>query len=500
MKLAAKLIAAFLTVIVASVITETKLAIHRGTKEFEATAVELTSTIAIVLEPAVLERWKNGGLSAVDSQLQTVNGQQQGRRVRLVFLEADVDRARRPEVPLSRLTPIAHVDALVQPHPVLAEEEDIDQNGYLEVYWPIQLGPRKGALEFAHSLSSLSHLRNELIYEAVIRHGVFFLLVALMFLLLGIRLIGRPINRLMAKTHRIAAGDLNEPLELHTGDELTELAHALNHLCANLSHARSTAASEAAARAQALEQLRHADRLQTVGRLAAGVAHELGTPLAVVSGRAGMIASHKLTPDEIHESSLAIRAESERMTAAIKQLLRFARREPPRRAPADLCRIAAESIETIGALAREQHCVIESPPCSQPCPASVDSSQIRQVLANLLMNAMQSMPGGGTVQVSIDPNHVPPADSGRPPGPFVRIQVRDHGQGIAPEHLPHVFEPFFTTKDSDKGTGLGLSIAWGIVEDHGGWMSAESTPGAGSCFSVFLPQQPPHEIPHSGCR
>ena len=113
---------------------------------------------------------------------------------------------------------------------------------------------------------------------------------------------------------------------------------------------------------------------------------------------------------------------------------------------------------------------------------------MQQVLTNLVVNAIQAMPAGGTVLVDIARARTrPPAEHGGAEGEYLCVRVRDQGEGIAAEHLPHVFEPFFTTKDVGEGTGLGLAVAYGIVREHGGFIDVESKLGEGSDFSVYLP-------------
>jgi signal transduction histidine kinase len=120
--------------------------------------------------------------------------------------------------------------------------------------------------------------------------------------------------------------------------------------------------------------------------------------------------------------------------------------------------------------------------------AQVDGEATLQVLTNLLVNAIQAMPGGGTVNVSMDVQCFDaPPERRAEPGEFVCISVKDEGVGIAPEVLDHVFEPFFTTKEAGEGTGLGLSVSHQLAREHGGWIAAESEPGKGSCFRVYLP-------------
>jgi signal transduction histidine kinase len=121
--------------------------------------------------------------------------------------------------------------------------------------------------------------------------------------------------------------------------------------------------------------------------------------------------------------------------------------------------------------------------------AQIDAGQIQQVLTNLAMNAIQAMPNGGQVRFSVGRRAGrPPAESSGSPAAFYAIDVRDQGLGIPEEHLQQLFEPFFTTKEIGAGTGLGLSIAYGIVQEHGGWIDVASRVGEGSCFTVYLPQ------------
>ena len=123
-----------------------------------------------------------------------------------------------------------------------------------------------------------------------------------------------------------------------------------------------------------------------------------------------------------------------------------------------------------------------------PAVVPVDAAQMQQVLTNLMVNAIQAMPTGGSVMLTVRRQHA--VSPQLPDGGMQEccsIEIRDHGVGIPPEHLPHIFEPFFTTKEVGEGTGLGLSIAYGIVQEHGGWIDVASRPGEGSCFTIYLP-------------
>jgi signal transduction histidine kinase len=303
-------------------------------------------------------------------------------------------------------------------------------------------------------------------------------------------MVGRPLFQIIEKVRRVGSGDLSGRLDLQNSNELFELSQALNAMCDDLAEFQKKVRHETAARIEALEQLRHVDRLRTVGRLASGVAHELGTPLNVVSGRAGLIAANVLSQTEVLENASIIKAQSECMTTIIKQLLDFARRRNPQKAPTDLQKLVDQTLDLLKPLCKKSNVKLVSSRADKSAVALIDAGQIQQVLTNLIVNALQAMPRGGKVEVDIRRQRTcPPEDLAGSEGAYFCIDVRDEGEGVAEKNRPHLFEPFFSTKDVGKGTGLGLSIAYGIVRDHGGWIAVKSNVGQGSCFSVFLPRK-----------
>lgn len=304
----------------------------------------------------------------------------------------------------------------------------------------------------------------------------------------GLWLVGRPIQALSEKTRRIGAGDLSGPIELRQDDEIGALARDINAMCDRLAAAQDRARSEAEMRVTMLEQLRHADRLKTVGQLASGVAHELGTPLNVVSGRAKLIADRRVEGDEAADSARIVMEQAERMASIIRQLLDFSRRREPRLVAGDLGDIAARTVEMLATIARKRGVSLELMRDDAPTTVVVDHGQLQQVLTNLVVNAIQASASGDGVTVSVGREVMrPPGDVGGAPAEHAFVRVADRGHGIAPEHLPHVFDPFFTTKTVGEGTGLGLAVSYGIVRDHHGWIDVRSEVGAGSVFTAFLP-------------
>lgn len=307
-------------------------------------------------------------------------------------------------------------------------------------------------------------------------------------MVMGVRLVGRPVNELRDMARRISAGDLSGRLTVRQRDEIGELAQEMNAMADQLEEAHRRVLEETQARLAALEQLRHTDRLATVGQLAAGVAHELGTPLSIVSARAALLAEGALTPADVTDNARVIGEQAQRMTGIIRQLLDFSRRRTARLGVADLQGVVARTLDLLASASNTRRVQVDFAAASTPVLARVDLSQIQQALANIVVNAIQALPEGGQLRVRVGTERVrPPHEPGAPASEWVCIAIHDDGPGIAPDDLPHVFEPFFTTKDVGQGTGLGLSVAHGIVTDHGGWIGVESAPGAGTTFRVFLP-------------
>ncbi len=308
--------------------------------------------------------------------------------------------------------------------------------------------------------------------------------------IVGIGMIGRRLRKLADKARCVGEGDLSGPVDLPQHDELGELATVMNEMCAHLAEAQVKVQREQERRIEALEQLRHADRLRTVGKLAAGLAHELGTPLNTISMRATMILSDERVAPWCARNAESIAGQSKRMTQIIRQLLDYARPQRLQKHEVDLCGVIEQTMEFLRPLADRQHVVVHFECRVQQTKTGVDEGRMQQVLTNLLVNAIQSMSHGGVVSVELDQERrKPPIGHVAKLGDYLCISVRDEGAGIESDNLKHIFDPFFTTKDVGEGTGLGLSVAYGIVEEHAGWIDVESKVGQGSRFRVYLPRQ-----------
>jgi len=340
-----------------------------------------------------------------------------------------------------------------------------------------------GAVVVVQSLDSLRARAASTVRRTVITTAILATVVAVASALLGTVLVGRPTRALVANTRRIGAGDLSGRLDLRQRDELGEIARAVDAMVVRLEEARDRARDETERRVAAVAQLRHADRLMTVGKLASGLAHELGTPMNVVAGRAQMIMSGEVEGEQVVASAGVIVEQTRRMTAIIRQLLDFARRTPSDRRHQHVAGLVVNVTTLLQAMARAAQ--VELTTTTQPVEADLDAAQIEQVVTNLVVNALHACTPGDRVDVEVAAVIAAPPDG--PAQPCARIRVTDTGCGMDEATRARMFEPFFTTKDVGAGTGLGLSVVWGIVAEHGGWIDVSSARGEGTRVDVLIP-------------
>ncbi len=453
--------------------------VRRETEVLKANLSREARLVGQVLRPLVLEVWQRKGESAVQAFLQQVGSVVSDQQLRWVSLENQPDARVRPRVKGDRLAAARRGELVT----VIAETSD--GRDFLFTYLPLQgPGGRRGAIEIGESLAGLhGYVRESMNRSALLLAAM----VACSLLLIGVVgsfWVTRPVQKLAAQAERMAAGDFSAIVEVRGHDEIASLAAALDRMRGQLAHARDSDR----ARLEALEKLRHTERLATLGRLSAGMAHELGTPLNVIAGRAKLIAGQDLPPEDVARSARIIGEQAERMTAIMRQLLDFARRGNPRTNRVDIEALAAKVVEMLHPVASKQQAQLTLVPAAEPLAVAADPSQLQQVLTNLVMNALQALAPDGHVELRFATRTSLPAEAeNKADGPWAVIAIQDNGSGIAPEDLPHLFDPFFTTKEVGQGTGLGLSIAYGIVEEHGGWIGVDSQPGEGSCFSIYLP-------------
>lgn len=239
------------------------------------------------------------------------------------------------------------------------------------------------------------------------------------------------------------------------------------------------------------DQLRRAQRMEAIARLARGVAHDFNNVLAAIIGSSDLLQYQLKADDPAREEADEIRKAAERGASLTRQLLAFARNQMLEPQIVDLAAFVPQHASMMQRLAGDG-VIVRIDANSGPTSIKIEPGQLEQVLLNLVVNARDAMPNGGPIDVEVGPLAIDDQSSGRypgiPHGDYARLAVRDRGCGIDPEMQPHVFEPFFTTKDPSKGTGLGLSIVYGIAKEAGGTVTFTSVPNAGTTFELLLPR------------
>jgi signal transduction histidine kinase len=297
----------------------------------------------------------------------------------------------------------------------------------------------------------------------------------------------RPIEDLARRFREVGSGEAVSRVAIRRPDEIGRLAGEFNTMCERLEAAHASLRREQEERRQVEARLRNAERLASIGRLSAGLAHEIGTPLNVIGGRAETL-RRKLAGNELAEKNLGIiTAQIERIARIVRSMLDFARAREPRAAPMEVAGVFHRVLELLGQRFEEAgvRTELRFPP---DLPGILgDPDQLYEVFLNLATNALDAMPRGGHLRITGEVVQAAPPHRAGLPSEFLAVAVEDSGDGIATENLNRIFDPFFTTKDVGRGTGLGLSVSYGIIEEHGGWIDVASEEGRGARLTVYLP-------------
>jgi two-component system NtrC family sensor kinase len=291
---------------------------------------------------------------------------------------------------------------------------------------------------------------------------------------------------------RVAGGDLDHHVTIDTKDEMGDLSRAFNAMTADLKKAKQELVdwgntlekkveekTEAIHRAQA--QLIHSEKLASLGRMAAGVAHEINSPLTGIV-TFGHLLQKKFSPGtQEREDIEVIIDQANRCSNIIKGLLGFARASAAEKASSNINDVLNSSLNIVRNKADFFNIKLITDFDESLYRVKADPSQLQQVFLNMIVNAADAIEGKGTI--TIVTRNVK-EDDGRD---FIEIEFRDTGPGISDETLAKIFEPFFTTKPVGKGTGLGLAVSHGIVQEHGGTVTVKSIVGEGTSFFIRLP-------------
>ena len=484
MKLARHLIAAVILVMVLVMSANAYLSVDREYELLRSRIRREQQIMARALSEAVSSTWRGEGRTAALSLVVAANMRQGDALIRWVWLDAPIEEVHRP-----------HVRADILKTMLMSQEtaaiEDAAGDDRIFTYTMVSVPePRRGALELSEAFGPVREYARASVVRIFISTAVVAVVCAVTSLVLGFLFVGRPVRSLIEQARRVGSGDLSQRITFTQDDEMAELARETNAMCDRLAEAKERLAVETYEKIAMLEAMRHADRLKTVGQLASGVAHELGTPLNVVLGRAKMVIDQEGIAAEPVKHARSIVEQAERMTVIIRQLLDFARRRGPKLETMGLRQMSEHAVTMLSPLAEKRGVTLAIVPGPEAGVLELDSNQIHQALANLIVNAVQAMPKAGTVRISIERRRArPPPDRNEPEGDYVALEVADEGVGIPTENLSRLFDPFFTTKAVGEGTGLGLSVSYGIVRDHGGWIGVGTEPGKGSRFTIYLPAQ-----------
>ena len=306
------------------------------------------------------------------------------------------------------------------------------------------------------------------------------------------RIVVKPVNSLLGATEKITRGYYGHQITVTGSLELSQLAESFNNMSETLLYKDRQVTTQLEALEKANAELRQAreeslrsEKMASIGLLAAGMAHEIGTPLASITGYAELISSEASSGSPTADYAGRIAEDCTRIDRIIRGLLDYARSRTPRVEPTRIDRVINESLELLTQQGALKHIEVSRMLADEQPEVLVDPHQLQQVLINLMLNSRDAMPDGGRLVIrSVFDGAVKLPMS---PDGSVRVDVFDSGSGIPREQLKQVFDPFFTTKPPGKGTGLGLAIVSRIMEEMGGRILVKSEIGKGTCFTLYLP-------------
>ncbi len=354
-----------------------------------------------------------------------------------------------------------------------------------------------GVLDVNLALEPYDAVLHESAVELLIASVIGILLVVAVTTVATQRMVHRPVRKLIKETEKLASGDLSARVPELTDDEIGVLARAFNRMARDLEAAHSelldwgrTLEERVRQKTDELEraqsQILQVEKMASLGKLAAVVAHEINNPLSSVVTYAKILVrrlkGQELTDDCRENLGYleSIASEASRCGEIVSQLLSFARRRGGEFTPTDVNDVVEKSLFLVHHKLELSN-VEAKTQLGEDLPTIVaDPGQIQQALMALLINASQAMEEGGEVRIA----------TRRATEGGVEIEVADTGPGMPPEVARHAFEPFFTTKEQGEGVGLGLAVVYGIVERHGGHISLDTAPGKGCRFTLFFPERP----------
>ncbi len=469
------------------------LSIHRG--HMVKTTEDRVRALTDAIDRRIYTVMREGHIQDLQQILEDAGRDPDIERVLIFDLQGKIQRASRPELVGQQLDRAKLLRYLDQPETVVS--------GYYEEGQLIQSMVRKIAngpecvrchgtqatvngilhvdMSFRQTQAQIEEMERSALWTvllagAVLAAGGGFLMV---------RLVDRPLASLMEAMATIETGDLTVRASHASRDEIGRLAESFNTMVDRLEAARGEI------EAYHRERLERAERLASMGELAASLAHEIKNPLAGIDGAIQVMADELPDTDSRKEIMLEVLSQVRRLDRTVRDLLAFARPGRPDVAPCDLHQVLDRTLLLVAEDPKAKHVrVVRDYRAGLP-PLEADGKQLGQVFLNLILNAIQAMPGGGQVRIR---TALPGMGGGNGAGPLpagtvVEVEIADTGPGIPPHLLEEIFKPFVTTKH--RGTGLGLSVSRRIVEEHGGSIAAWNQPGGGASFRIRLPARFP---------
>lgn len=346
-------------------------------------------------------------------------------------------------------------------------------NWYITAYEPIEniKGEIIGILYVGLLEEKFTDMRNKTmgIFLGITFAGMALALIISYFLASGVL---KPIKRLVCASERLAKGDLTQRVKLTSKDEIGELAEAFNFMASSIKE------RDDQLKVRAQQKIQESERLASLGRLAAGVAHEINNPLGAILVYSDLLLEESELQDSKRENLKKIVRETIRCKEIVKGLLDFARKTEPKKEPANINEILESVLALVEKQVLFQNIKITKTLHPQLPMAMIDKTQIQQVFMNIILNAVEAMQGRGSLTIS---THL------LEDGQSMEIGFTDTGCGIPQEIMERLFEPFFTTKEETSGIGLGLAISYGIIKNHGGNIEVKSQVGKGTTFLIRLP-------------
>lgn len=346
-----------------------------------------------------------------------------------------------------------------------------------------------GNLAVVRSLQKMKNDLNKTKISILLSFISFVLFTSLLCFILGHVYISRPLHEL--RQAMLAFRNSTKPpdlLPVKGSDELASVRREFNRMTAELFSAYRRLDDETQQRRRLQRALERADKMITIGQLSAGLAHEIGSPLQIINGRARALANGGEDTQEVQRIANILVDQTDRITRIVQRLLEFSPRHASEPVLCNVIQAVEEVIDMLGFEAHRQGVIMTYTHTETLPLLLINKDGLQQIVLNLLSNALAAIVGSGSIAIDLSRNFIVYADKKIP---ALRLDVSDTGAGIAPEHLPLLFEPYFTTRGKQGGTGLGLAVVKTLADEMGGTVVAETEFGRGSRFIVQLPLRSP---------